>query len=235
MLALDLQQFPAGREYGDARAMPQQDVHERSCGVDDMLTAIEHQKKMLLVDGTCHDLGANVTSTRPELKHLGHRGRYKSGIGQRRQLDYPHAIFELAEKTVGDFNSERGLPDAAGSGESHGAMSPKHFSRLPHGCRSADQDRVGGGQIGPGRLVANPDVLPADGWPRRVIMPDGPTAMQAGPVVHYAPIGAGCFAGCHRVDLKVAIWSRSHCHCERSEAIWVERHPDRLSAIASLR
>ena len=160
---------------------------------------------MLSADGTCDGLSADISFTQPQSKHLGHGGRHECRIGQRRQLDKPHAIIELTENAARDFQSESGLPDAAGPRQGYGAMRLYTIPYLPHGYRSADQARDCYRQITPGGFLGQPYFLQTDRRSRRAMMPDGPLPEQAGLDLRSFLIGPGRFAIGHRVNLKLIV------------------------------
>ena len=195
VLAVDVQQLATCHEDDDARAMAQQRLDEFRRGVYNMFATIEHQQKVQSVDGSRDGFRANIRPTEAQLKRLSHGGRNHRGIGERRKLDKPRAIIEITLNAAGDIQSKNGLPDPTGSGQGHRAMGPEKIPHLPQGRRSADQTLTRRGQITPGGFFAYRYFLPTDGWPRRIVMPDGPFAEQAG--IRNASVGAGCFAICH--------------------------------------
>ena len=116
-------------------------------------------------------------SRQPE--RTGHRGRHERGIGQRRQLDQPSAVGELAEDTAGDFQGEAGFADAAGSGQGHQTIGGHEVPQPRHRRRSANEACHGRGKIGHRRFAVDPHPLQTDRRLRRVVAPDGPVTEQA--------------------------------------------------------
>jgi hypothetical protein len=120
---------PAGCQHAHPWAARQQTLDERRHPAGEVLTVVQHQQGTAIGQGGQH----RVVDAAALLLAKAERGRYRGAdhrrIGDRHEVDEPHAVLEVAGQVRGDGQRQSGLARAAG------AVCVDTRSILPHGSR----------------------------------------------------------------------------------------------------
>ena len=98
-------------------AGPQRSLGHRRGGGDDMLADIQHQQQAPIGERLRHTPRRNFTTAKLQPDSGSHRCRDQPGIGEGRELGQPHAVGKVRPQLACQRESQRCLPDAAGTGQ----------------------------------------------------------------------------------------------------------------------
>ena len=77
---------------------------------------------------------------------------HRCGVGERRQLDHPHAVGVLLDERAADLDREPRLADAADAGQRHEPVGADELDDLGEQTFPTDEARARHGQVAPVRL-----------------------------------------------------------------------------------
>ena len=123
-LTADVQRDPARREQRDTRAAHEHGVGERRDGVDDVLGVVEDEEHASVAEVLDEplDVASVVVPVDDEPDDARDGGDHPAAVGQRGQLDEPHAVAVAFERRGRRLEAEAGLAHAPDAGERHEAV-----------------------------------------------------------------------------------------------------------------
>ena len=113
LLAGDLELLAAAREDANLRRGQQQRGGERGAGVDQVLAIVEQQQQTPRLEMTAERLREVDTGALAHAQHLRDRARHQRRIGDRAELDEPHAVGIRVVRFGRHLQREARLADAA--------------------------------------------------------------------------------------------------------------------------
>ena len=111
------ERLAAGGDDMQRPACPQQSLGHCRGGGDDMLAGIQHQQQAPVCQRLRHTLRRNFTTAKFQPDSGRQRCRDQLGIGEGRELGQPHAVGKVRPQLACQRESQRCLPDAAGTGQ----------------------------------------------------------------------------------------------------------------------
>ncbi len=93
----------------------QQHLHEFRAGLQEVLAVIQNNQESPIPEYVDQRLDQGTTRFLLDAEHGRHRLRHEPRVGDRRQLDEPHAVREFVHEIGGDLQRQARLADAAGA------------------------------------------------------------------------------------------------------------------------
>ncbi len=117
LLTDDAERFAAGRERACSCARVQQLLGPAGAGLDEVLAVVEHDQQLAMAHEVEQRVEQRTARLLVHIEHAGHHARHKHRVGDRRQLDEPHAVLVCGLHRVGHLERKTCLADAAGAGQ----------------------------------------------------------------------------------------------------------------------
>ncbi|HUB49482.1 MAG TPA: hypothetical protein VMB73_31295 [Acetobacteraceae bacterium] len=125
------------QRFGDARDR-----------LDQVFAVVQHQQQSPRLQ-VCHNVFSQQRRRQSrQIERCGNRWQHQIGIGQRRQIGQPHAIWIVIDQAPCDGKDQAGLADPPSPGERQQAIAGLKFNDLPQIGLSPDQLTDRGRQIG---------------------------------------------------------------------------------------
>ena len=126
-------------QHGEPRRGTQQRDDQLGARVQQVFAVVQHHQHLAVANEPQQRVHRGAAGLIRQTERTGHRDRDDAGVGDRGQIDVPHAVTELGRDAGRDLNAETGLAGAPSTGQGHQPVVDEQLLHVGHLCAAADK------------------------------------------------------------------------------------------------